>query len=38
MDSNVDRTRQFVEGYLQYWETILFLEEEGVEIGRFLPQ
>lgn len=37
-DSSVDRTQSFIEGYFQYWETILFLEERGQDVNLLLPE
>jgi hypothetical protein len=27
----------FLQGYLDYWETLLYLSEQGRSIGEFLP-
>lgn len=36
-DSNVDRTTIFVESYLNYWETLFYLREQGRPVSDLLP-
>lgn len=36
-DSSVDRTAMFLRGYLDYWETVLCLAEQGGSVTDFLP-
>jgi len=36
-DSNVDRTTIFVESYLNYWETLFYLREQGRAVSDLLP-
>lgn len=37
LDSNVDITMAFLEGYLDYWETLFYLKEDGRSIEHLLP-
>ncbi|MBW8878646.1 MAG: hypothetical protein JF614_27120, partial [Acidobacteria bacterium] len=36
-DSSAERTAMFLRGYLDFWETVLFLAEQGRPIGPILP-
>jgi hypothetical protein len=36
-DSNVDRNVAHIEGYIEYWETLLAMEERGVNLTGYLP-
>jgi hypothetical protein len=37
LDSNIDITMAFLEGYLDYWETLFYLQERGRPIAHLLP-
>ena len=37
MQASVERTQRIVEGWLSYWETLLFLQEKGRDIQPLLP-
>ena len=36
-DGSAERTLAFLEGFLDYWETILFLEQRGEDVGQLFP-
>jgi hypothetical protein len=36
-DGSVERTLSFLEGFLDYWEAILLLEQQGEDISELLP-